>query len=107
MKNIGLLSLGLLLFPVAACSTAQVANTQAVLAAVPAELAAACATASSAAAIAQATVKGGAVNTVNNVAGYITAGCATGEAVASLAADPSSTDWVKGLTAQINAVPAS
>lgn len=91
----------------AGCSTAQVASTQAVLTAIPADLAAACATASSAAAIAQATVKGGAANTVSNVASYVTAGCATGQAIATLAADPSSTAWVEGLTAQLKAAPAT
>ena len=91
----------------AGCSTAQVAQTQAVLAAVPAELAAACSAASSAAANARATVNGGAANTVSNVSSYVTAGCATGEAIAALAADPSSTEWVKGLATQLSSTPAS
>ena len=103
MKIFALASLALL----GACSTAQIASTQAVLATVPADLAAACATASSAAAIAQATVKGGASNTVSNISSYVTAGCGTAQAIATLAADPSSTEWVGNLTTAVKAASAS
>jgi hypothetical protein len=89
---------------VVGCTAAQVATTQTVLGAVPAELAAACATAQKASGIAQATVKGGAASTVSNITAYIDAGCATGGAIAQLAADPTSTDWVKGLTAGLAVV---
>jgi hypothetical protein len=88
---------------VVSCTAAQVATTQTVLAAVPAELAAACATAQKASGIASATVKGGAANTVANITAYVDAGCATGGAIAALAADPTSTEWVKGLAAGLAA----
>jgi len=92
----------------ASCSATQVASTQTALAAIPADLAAACATAQKASGIASATVKGGAANTVANITQYVTAGCATGEAIATLAADPTSTAWLNGMTATLTAAtPAS
>jgi hypothetical protein len=91
-----------------ACSSAQVASTQTILAAIPADLAAACATAQKASGIASAVVKGGAANTVASISQYVTAGCSTGEAIATLAADPTSTAWLNGLTASLTAAtPAS
>ena len=93
-----------LLMGLAGCSSAQLAQTETALAAVPADLAAACATAQKAAGIAQATVKGGAASTVASITQYVDAGCATGSAIATLAADPSSVQWLAGLATTLNAV---
>jgi hypothetical protein len=74
----------------AGCSTAQVQQTRADLAASVTAVQAACKDALAAAQLAGSTVRGGAATTVASISSYITAGCGTAQAVASLAANSSS-----------------
>jgi hypothetical protein len=78
----------------AGCTAAEVQTAQTDLSASVTAVQAACADAMAAAKLAAATARGGAVNTVNSISSYITAGCATAQAVASLAANSSSVVWL-------------
>ena len=97
----------------AACSTAQLAQTQAVITAVPSDVAGACAVVNKNEGIAQGVLKGGAANTVASVTPYIDSVCATSEAMAAVANDPTTAAWIKGLNATVvtaignSATPAS
>lgn len=92
-----------------ACSASQVQNAQTAVAASVTAVQAACKDALAAATLASATAKGGAANTVSQVSGYIVAGCGTAQAVAALAADSSSLQWLgknQGALETLAATPA-
>jgi hypothetical protein len=99
MKSIIIASLGFAML--AGCSTTRLAQTQAVAAAIPADLAGACAIVNKNEGIASGVLKGGAANTVANVAPYIDSVCATSQAMAAVAADPTTVAWVNGLNSTV------
>lgn len=74
----------------ASCTPAQVQTAQTTVAA----LQIACTEAQAAGSLASGVVKGGAANTVISVRGYVDAACATTDAIAKLAQDPSSLQWL-------------
>lgn len=101
---VGLAALG---FVAAGCSGGEVAAVRQDLGASVGGVAAACSDALAAARLAQANVKGGAANTAASIAGYVTAGCTTAAAVAALAANSSSLQWLGEQQGALEALAAS
>lgn len=64
----------------------------------------ACNIAGQASAIAQNTVKGGALNTVNNIGAYVSAACGTASAIAAIANEPTTLAWLNQLTGGLGAL---
>ncbi len=92
MIRIGTFALALAL---AACTAAEIQTG-----ATAVELA--CQDAAAAGSQAQAAAKGGALNTVNGiVANYVTPACGTAEAIAAIAADPTTAEWLGSLSGQL------
>lgn len=87
---------------VASCTPAQVQTAQTTVAA----LQIACTEAQAAGSLASGAVKGGAANTVISVRGYVDAACATTDAIAKLAQDPSSLAWVGAQTGALKTLVA-
>ena len=83
----------------AACSSAQVQSSAAAVQT-------ACTDAQAAAKTAQSQLAGGALNTANSVATYVTAACGTADAVAAVAANPTTAEWLGTLTGQLQALTA-
>ena len=102
-----LLGVGLALALLSACSQTQVQQAATDLNASVGAVQAACQDATAAAALAQATTKGGANQTAQSISQYVVAGCATAQAVAVLAANSSSVEWLQQQTAALNAVAAT
>jgi hypothetical protein len=84
----------------AACTTAQVQTTTAAVNT-------ACQEALASASLAQGSLKGGALNTANSIATYVTAGCAGEQAIAAIANDPSTLAWLGQLKGQLDALKAT
>lgn len=84
----------------AACSTAQIETS-----ATAVQLA--CQDAMAAGSQAQASLKGGALDTANDiVANYVTPACGTADAIAKIAADPTTAEWLGALSTQLKALGA-
>jgi hypothetical protein len=83
-----------------ACSTAQVQGTASAVQT-------ACNDALTAANTAEAQLKGGALNTAHAVAAYVTAACGTADAVAAVAQNPSSAEWLGTLTGELTTLSSS
>lgn len=66
----------------------------------------ACNVATTALSVAQAVLKGGALDTVNAVGAYVTASCSTASAIATLAANPTSVAWLNTLASSIDTTAA-
>lgn len=79
----------------AACSTTDIQT-------VASDVPTACALARQAVTEGQSLLSGGALNTVNSLAPFVDGGCDAAEAIAKLSQDPSSVQWLNGITAQIN-----
>lgn len=88
----------------ASCSATSTQTAATVATAVASSIAPACATASQTLGVAQGTVKGGALNTVNSIGTYVTAACATGEAMAAIATNPDTVAWLGQLNAGLGAL---
>lgn len=80
--------------------------TQAQVQTAVADVQAACVAANQALMLAQAIAHGGALQTVNDVGKYITASCSTADAVAVLAANPTSVQWLNTLSSTISTATA-
>lgn len=80
-----------------ACSSAQVQSTASAVQT-------ACNDATAAASSAQVQLKGGARNTANTIASYVTAACGTADAVAAVAQNPTTAEWLGTLTGQLTAL---
>lgn len=87
---------------VASCTPAQVQTAQTTVAA----LQIACTEAQAAGSLASGVVKGGAANTVATINSYVTPACATTDAIAKLAADPSSLAWIGQQTGALKTLAA-
>ena len=87
---------------IAACSTSSTTTATTDVQTALTVLASACSAAQTALGIAQATVKGGAANTVATYGSYINAGCSTAAAAQKLAADPTSTQWLGQMIGALN-----
>jgi hypothetical protein len=83
-----------------ACTASQVSMAVA-------DVQAACITAIQASNTAAGLTKGGAANTVASINAYLVAGCATADAVAKLAADPTSVAWLNQQTGALQAIAAA
>lgn len=99
MRKLNLL-VGASLFAIAACTATQV-NTAL------ADVQAGCVVALTAANQAGAVTKGGAANTVADINQYLVSGCATTDAVAKLAADPTSVAWLNQQAGALQALTAA
>jgi outer membrane murein-binding lipoprotein Lpp len=53
---------------------------------------------------AQANVKGGAANTVSNLASYVDSGCADAQKIAAIASDPATLQWLADMSGQLKAL---
>jgi len=86
------------------CTPAQIqtATTE-----ISAGIQAACGDANNALAVGQAVAKGGALNTVNNLAPYVIGACATASAVAALAQNSGTLQWIGQLTGMLSATTAT
>ena len=102
-----ILGAGLALALLSAYSTTQVQRAATDLNASVGAVQAACQDATAAAALAQATTKGGANQTAQSISQYVVAGCATAQAVAVLAANSSSVEWLQQQTAALNSLAAT
>jgi len=82
------------------CTPAQIqtATTE-----ISAGITAACGDATQTLAVAQTQAKGGALNTVNNLAPYVIGACATAQAVAALAQNSGTLQWLGQLTGMLSA----
>lgn len=98
-----LLMLGLLGAGLGACTEDQ----RALAGKLVAGLEIACQDADVASHLALATLKGGAYDTAAEISTYVAAGCQSAGTLASLAADPSSLDWLEGLTAMLRGLAAA
>lgn len=78
-----------------ACSSQQIAGAGS-------DVIAACSDATAAAATAQAQLKGGALNTANATASYVTAACGTADAIAAVISNPTTAQWLGQLTQGLN-----
>lgn len=78
----------------AACSSAQVHRTAGAVQT-------ACTDATAAASTAQAQLQGGALDTANTIASYVAAACGTADAVAAVAQNPTTAEWLGTLTGQL------
>ena len=65
---------------------------------------AACTDATSVGAQAQAQAKGGALNTVNSIVGYVNSVCSSADKVAAAATNPSTVQWVGQLAGELQAI---
>lgn len=83
----------------AACS-----NIGSTLATISADVATACSVASQAAGIAKGTVKGGALNTVDNLSAYVSGACGTAEAIAAVASNAGTVAWLNQLAGGLGAL---
>lgn len=92
------------LLALAACSTADLNKTVAVIGTVAAATQAACTDATDVAGKAQTQAKGGALNTVNNIVSYVNSVCSTATTVANAAQDPSTIQWVSNLAGMLKAI---
>lgn len=99
MRKLNLLAAASLL-AVAACTGTQV-NTAV------ADVQAGCVAALTASNTAAGLTKGGAANTVASINTYLVAGCATADAVAKLAADPTSVAWLNQQAGALQAIAAT
>lgn len=84
------------------CTPAQVQTAQTTVAA----LQIACTEAQAAGSLASGVVKGGAANTVATINSYLAPACATTDAIAKLAADPSSLAWIGQQTGALKTLAA-
>lgn len=78
----------------AACSSAQVQTSAGAIQT-------ACNDATAAASAAQSQLKGGALNTANSIAAYVSAACGTADAIAAVAQNPTTAEWLGTLTGQL------
>ncbi len=83
----------------AGCSSAQVTATATAVQQ-------ACTDATQAEQTAQSLAKGGALSTVDSITSYVNAGCATATAIAALAENPTSVEWLGTLTGELDALAA-
>jgi hypothetical protein len=97
-RNLAALGLALAL---AACSTAQIQTGASAV-----QLA--CQDAMAAGSQAQASLKGGALDTANDiVANYVMPACGTADAIAKIAADPTTAEWLGSLSTQLKTLEGS
>lgn len=92
---------------VAACSSTQLQTAQMAGADAARVIQLACQDAQAVTAQAQAELHGGALGTANSIGAYIAAGCGTADAVAKLASDPTSPQWIGQLIGRIEALIAA
>lgn len=85
---------------VGACSTAQVSSAASAVQT-------ACKDATAAAGTAQSQLKGGALDTANSIATYVTASCGTADAIAAVAQNPTTAEWLGTLTGQLQTLTAA
>jgi hypothetical protein len=83
-----------------ACSAQQVQSTASAIET-------ACQDAQASAAAAQSQLKGGALGTANSIAAYVVAACGTADAVAQVAQNPTTAEWLGTLTGQLTTLTSS